>query len=228
MFKVLLIEDDPMVRQVNEQFIEKVSGFEVIAIAKNGVEGVQKTVELRPDLVFMDVFMPKQDGIESLRQIREKGLSVDVIAITAANDLQTIEKIVHLGVFDYIMKPFSFERLQTALMRYRQFKQKTAHKEAFTQSELDELLHYPTTHAQHENELPKGLNKATLEKIIAHIDTQEAAISAEQVANGVGLARVTARRYLDYLEKQHIVEIHIQYGGVGRPVNQYRLLPHTT
>lgn len=228
MLSVLLVEDDPMVRQVNEQFIEKVPGFEVIAIATNGLEGVQKAATLQPDLVFMDVFMPQLNGIESLRQIRQKGLAVDVIAITAANDAQTIEKIVHLGVFDYIMKPFSFERLHTALTRYRQFKQKTAHKDAFSQTELDELLQHHSEHAHHEKELPKGLNKATLDKIIAYIDTQKEAVSAEQVANGVGLARVTARRYLDYLEKQHVVEINIQYGGVGRPINQYRLLPYTT
>lgn len=223
MLRVLLVEDDPMVRQVNQQFIEKVKGFQVIDTAKDGVEGVEKARALQPDLVFIDVYMPKQDGVESLRQIRERQVPVDVIAVTAANDRDTIEKLVHLGVFDYIMKPFSFERMKEALENYATYKQQFAAKEALSQQELDQLLHKSHTVAL-SKELPKGLNKATLEKIVTYIGTQEAAISAEEVAHGVGLARVTARRYLDFLEKQKLVGIEIQYGGIGRPVNQYRLL----
>ena len=90
LIQVLLVEDDPMVRQVNRQFIEQVPGYHLIGTAKNGVEGIQQIKQLKPDLVFMDIFMPEQDGIETLTKIREKGLKVDVIAVTAANDMMTI------------------------------------------------------------------------------------------------------------------------------------------
>ncbi len=223
MLRVLLVEDDPMVRQVNQQFIENVKGFQVIDTAHDGIEGVEKAAMLKPDLVFMDVYMPRQDGVESLRQIRARELPVDVITVTAANDRETIEKLVHLGVFDYIMKPFSFERMKEALENYARYKQKFTAKDALSQQELDALLH-KTQDAALSKELPKGLNKATLDKIVTYIGTQQVAISAEEVAHGVGLARVTARRYLDFLEKQKRVVIEIQYGGIGRPVNQYRLL----
>lgn len=223
MLRVLLIEDDPMVRQVNQQFIENVKGFQVIDTAKDGIEGVEKAAALKPDLVFMDVYMPRQDGVESLRQIRVRELPVDVITVTAANDRETIEKLVHLGVFDYIMKPFSFERMKEALEKYARYKQQFVAKDALSQQELDALLH-KTPDAALSKDLPKGLNKATLDKIVTYIGTQQTAISAEEVAHGVGLARVTARRYLDFLEKQKLVVIEIQYGGIGRPVNQYRLL----
>lgn len=222
--QVLLVEDDPMVRQVNRQFIEQVPGYHLIGTAKNGVEGIQQIKQLRPDLVFMDIFMPEQDGIETLTKIREKGLKVDVIAVTAANDMKTIRKMLQLGVFDYIMKPFSFERMEHTLQNYRQFKTKIDEKSELTQSELDLLLHHQQKPLQTDTKLPKGLNASTLEKIVTYIGTQEQSVSAEEVANGVGLARVTARRYLDYLEKQNKVKIDIQYGGVGRPVNQYRLI----
>lgn len=224
MIQVLLVEDDPMVRQVNRQFIEQVPGYHLIGTAKNGVEGIQQIKQLKPDLVFMDIFMPEQDGIETLTKIREKGLKVDVIAVTAANDMKTIRKMLQLGVFDYIMKPFSFERMEHTLQNYRQFKTKIDGKSEMTQSELDLLLHHQQKPHQTDTKLPKGLNAATLEKIVTYIGTQEQSVSAEEVANGVGLARVTARRYLDYLEKQNKVKIDIQYGGVGRPVNQYRLI----
>lgn len=221
---VVLIEDDPMVRQVNRQFIERVKGFRIIGTAGNGNEGLKLIKQLKPNLIIMDIFMPELDGIKTLQKIRESYALVDVITVTAANDMKTIQHILQLGVFDYIMKPFSFERIEHTLENFQQFKEKLEKKSELTQHELDELLHSKKATIKDSPHLPKGLNAATLEKIVSYIKKQESAVSAEEVANGVGLARVTARRYLDYLEKQQIVYIDVQYGGVGRPVNQFRII----
>lgn len=226
--RVLLVEDDPMVREVNRQFIEKVKGFEVVGQATNGVDGLTQIGVLKPDLVFMDIFMPEQDGIESLRKIRELKLPVDVITVTAANDLKTVQEILHLGVFDYIMKPFSFERVHGTLENYVRFKRRMQKEQELTQVELDQLFHYHDGYTNGEQvrapknlkDLPKGFNRATLEKVIHYLQTVEGA-SAEEVASGVGIARVTARRYLDYLEKQAEITMDVHYGGIGRPVNYY-------
>ncbi|OEC00524.1 regulator [Lysinibacillus sphaericus] len=225
---VLLIEDDPMVREVNRQFIEKVAGFEVIGQASNGVEGIEQICSLQPDLVFMDIFMPEQDGLTSLRKIRELKIPVDVITVTAANDMETVKQVLHLGVFDYIMKPFSFERVQGTLENYKRFKQQMQTEREFTQGELDQLFHYYNEQEKRElaNEeksektLPKGFNRATLEKVVHYLQSVDGA-SAEDVASGVGIARVTARRYLDYLEKQQEITMDVHYGGIGRPINYY-------
>ena len=226
--KVLLIEDDPMVREVNRQFIEKVEDFEVIAMCKNGVEGFQKILECKPDLVFMDIFMPEQDGLSTLRKIRSENLPVDCIAVTAANDLQTIQQILHLGVYDYIMKPFTFERMQQTLLNYKKFKHVSAETRILNQEELDNLIH---PHGNMENretksghlleELPKGFNRSTLNKVLHYLKEAENGASADDVAAAIGVARVTARRYLDFLEKQNMVSVDVHYGGIGRPINQY-------
>lgn len=213
-----------MIRQVNQQFIEKVKGFQIIGTAGNGIEGMKLIKKLKPNLVIMDIFMPEQNGIQTLQQLRESKLNVDVITITAATEMKTIRQILQLGVYDYIMKPFTFERIKQTLENYRNFKEKMGRKKELTQTELDELIHPHRLNLQGLNELPKGLNASTLDKIIAFIRMQDNSVSAEEVANGVGLARVTARRYLDYLEKQQKVVIDIQYGSVGRPVNQYRII----
>jgi len=226
--KVLLIEDDPMVREVNRQFIEKIAGFEVIGQASNGVEGIAQIRKLKPELVFMDIFMPEQDGVTSLRKIRELELPVDVITVSAANDMETVKQVLHLGVFDYIMKPFSFERVQGTLENYLRFKKQIQTERELTQGELDQLFHYHDGHneVQQTNvvrpvkSLPKGFNRATLEKVVHYLQSVEGA-SAEEVASGVGIARVTARRYLDYLEKQKEITMDVHYGGIGRPVNYY-------
>ena len=226
--KVLLIEDDPMVREVNRQFIEKVEHFQVVGQAPNGLEGITQICQLKPDLVFMDIFMPEQDGITSLRKIRELDLPVDVITVTAANDMETVKQIMHLGVFDYIMKPFSFERVKGTLDNYLRFNKQTQTERELTQGELDQLFHYhdgqtmldQSVTLKSEKNLPKGFNRTTLEKVVHFLQSVDGA-SAEEVASGIGIARVTARRYLDYLEKQEEITMDVHYGGIGRPINYY-------
>ena len=91
--RVLVVEDVPMVYEVNRQFTEKVQGFESVGQATNGVGGLAQTIKLKPDLVFMGIFMPEHDGMTTLRQLREHNLTVDVITVTAANDLKTVQEI---------------------------------------------------------------------------------------------------------------------------------------
>jgi two-component system, CitB family, response regulator DctR len=223
MYRVLLIEDDPMVQEVNRQFIGQVEGFTVIGVARNGLEGIQLIRELHPDLVIIDIYMPQQDGLETLKEIRSQGYEVDVIAITAASDIDTVRRVLQNGAFDYIMKPFKFERLKQALENYHAFRQTLAEKETLTQKELDTLLQTAEQQPLSHDKLPKGLNEVTLQKIVHYLRKQANPVSAEEVAEGVGIARVTARRYLEYLEKKGEVTLDVQYGGIGRPVNRYMM-----
>ncbi|MDO3678636.1 response regulator [Paenibacillus ehimensis] len=227
--RVLLIEDDPMVQEVNSQFVERVEGFRVVGIAFTGDEGLRMVKKLQPDLVILDIFMPVQDGIETLLELRRNQTPVDVMIISAANDMRTIEKMLQNGAVDYIMKPFKFERVKQALEHYRKMKTALDSGRPASQSELDRLLFGRTDEASSPDdrvevpqELPKGLQAVTLKQIMQFLVGQSEALSAEEVAEGVGIARVTARRYLDYLEKSGQVRLDLQY-GVGRPVNKYRL-----
>lgn len=227
---VLLIEDDPMVREVNKQFIERIEGFTLVGSAGNGIEGLEKIRALKPELVFMDVYMPEQNGMVTLGKIREEQLAVDVIAVTAANDMPTVQRILHLGVYDYIMKPFTFERIEQTLKNYRAYKFKMKNMQELTQHDLDHLMQHRLPEQQNPQitsqkieigELPKGFNRATLDKVLAYIQESKEAVSAEEVATYIGTARVTARRYLDFLEKQSMLKVDIQYGSVGRPIHRY-------
>ncbi|MFP3488791.1 response regulator, partial [Staphylococcus sp. SIMBA_130] len=69
---VLLIEDDPMVQEVNRQFIERVDGFHVIGVAGNGEEGIELAKMLKPELIILDVYMPGASGLETLKLIRQE------------------------------------------------------------------------------------------------------------------------------------------------------------
>ena len=71
--------------------------------------------------------------------------------------------------------------------------------------------------------MPKGFNRATLEKVLNFLKESKNGASADEVAAGIGVARVTARRYLDFMEKRNLIKVDIQYGNIGRPINQYFL-----
>lgn len=220
---VLLIEDDPMVQEINKAFIEKVKGFKVIATASNGTEGLKQIKKKKPELVMLDIYMPEQDGVETLQQIRVEKIQVDVIVITAANDLQTIRSMLQNGAFDYIIKPFNYERIHKALEKYRAYHSTISPSGSVTQKDLDDLFFSEQQQLKASVDLPKGLNELTLKQIQSFLQNQTEEKSAEEVAEGIGIARVTARRYLDYLVKNGSITMDIQYGTIGRPVNRYLL-----
>ncbi|MEC1612152.1 response regulator [Bacillus mojavensis] len=216
--KVLLIEDDPMVQEVNKDFITTVNGFTVCAQAGDGDEGIKLIKEKQPELVILDVYMPKKDGIKTLQEIRRQKLEVDVIVVSAAKDKETISLMLQNGAVDYILKPFKLERMRQALEKYKRYKQKIEENDTLSQDQLDAILNIPQQTVQ---DLPKGLNHFTMNELIAFLKQQTSPLSAEEVAKALGIARVTARRYLDYLEKNGTIQLDVQYGGVGRPVNRY-------
>ncbi|MFC5452220.1 response regulator [Paenibacillus aestuarii] len=229
MYNVVLIEDDPMVLEVNRQFVEQVAGFQIVGTAANGLEGLDKIRSLRPDLVILDIYMPGLNGTEVLMQIRQEQLGTDAIVITAASDIPTVQRMMHHGAVDYIVKPFKFERVKKALENYEAMKRRLNAGSALSQSELDQLLHgrLPAAAAQAilpgalQVELPKGLQELTMRQVVQYLMQQPKSLSAEEVAEGVGLARVTVRRYLEFLEKSKQVKLDLEYGGIGRPVNRY-------
>lgn len=220
--RVLMIEDDPMVQEVNKEFIASVDGFVIEAIASNGEEGLQKAKAILPDLIILDVFMPKKDGIKTLQELRRLKINADVIVISAAKDKETIKMMLQNGARDYILKPFKFTRIKQALEKYRQYRESLIEEGTMSQEQLDMLL-YAEQAIQRDEVLPKGLNEFTLKEVVTFMQSQQEPKSAEEVAKAIGIARVTARRYLDYLEKTGIIKLDVMYGGVGRPVNRYVL-----
>ena len=130
MYNVLIVEDDPMVAMINEQYVCKNPQFVVAASCRNGQEALDFLDANNVDLIVLDVFMPYMDGIETLKKIREKKISSEVIMVTAANDVATLEDTLHLGVIDFLIKPFAYERFQIALEKF------LANRKAFRDSAI--------------------------------------------------------------------------------------------
>ena len=146
---------------------------------------------MNPDLVILDIFMPKKDGIKVLQEFRKQELEADVIVVSAAKDRETIKLMLQNGAMDYIIKPFKLYRIQQALEKYRQYRMSLKESGAISQEQLDLLL-YSGRSKKAANNLPKGLNEFTLNEIEEYVKKQDEPRSAEEVASAIGIARVTA------------------------------------
>lgn len=223
MFKVLLVEDDPMVTSINRKFIERLPDFEVVGSASSGQEALELIDKLQPDLVLLDVFMPQQSGIDVLHRVRQQRMETDVILITAAQDTETITEALRLGAVDYLIKPYDFTRLKEALDSFLQRRLALTGKRKLTQQELDHLTPGHTSHTSEREQLPKGLDTITLNKVRQVFREATAPLSATEIGTRLNLSRVTVRRYLEYLEEKGEITVNLKYGKVGRPTRVYSL-----
>ncbi|HEX7959449.1 MAG TPA: response regulator transcription factor [Terriglobales bacterium] len=109
MTKILIVEDEPnMVAGLRDNF--EFEGYEVLS-AYNGVEGLERALAESPDLVVLDVMMPKMSGLDVCKQLKAKRPSIPIIMLTARG--QEVDKVVglELGADDYVTKPFSIREL---------------------------------------------------------------------------------------------------------------------
>ncbi|MFQ5855804.1 MAG: response regulator transcription factor [Anaerolineae bacterium] len=106
--KILVIDDDTTLLNLLRQSLSK-AGYDVIT-ATNGLNGLQKMYEERPDLIILDVMMPRMDGWETCQRIREMS-QVPIIMLTAKDEEANKIKGFDYGVDDYVTKPFSFAEL---------------------------------------------------------------------------------------------------------------------
>ena len=227
MIKVVIAEDDQQIAEIQRRFLERIEGFEIAGIA-HGLEEAEDLVEiLQPDLLLLDIQFPTGTGLDLLRKMRAENSSVDVIMITAAKEVETLREALHGGVFDYILKPLVFERLQETLLNYQQHLQKLRTLETLAQSDVDNVLPRSTgtgsaADQSQEVRLPKGIDSLTLEKIRKVFTDQQQSLNAEEVGELIGASRTTARRYLEYLVSSNELAAEVNYGTVGRPERRYQ------
>lgn len=222
MYKVLIVEDDPMVAMINEQYIKRNKNFEIVGKCSDGASALDFLESGAVDLLILDVFMPKMDGFETLRKIRNKQITVEAIMVTAANDRDSLEEALHLGIVDYLVKPFTFDRFQMALEKY--IAQNNALKDIDTlnQTSIDHII--DNSRKKSEDLFPKGIQERTLQLIMEYLNgNKNEWFTGDDIAAKVGLTGVTVRRYMNYLAESGKVVGEMNYETGGRPCMRYKV-----
>lgn len=223
MYKVLIVEDDPMVAKINEQYIGRKKQFQVVGKCRDGKSALEFLEREPVDLVIMDVFMPQMDGFETLRQIRKRQISVEAIMVTAANDRESLEEALHLGIVDYLVKPFTFERFQMALEKFAAQNRVLSDLNTLNQKNIDFVIAH--SRIGREESYPKGIQEKTLQLIMNQLRMKKNCwMTGDEIAEETGLTGVTVRRYMNYLAESGKVVSQMDYETGGRPCMKYRMM----
>ena len=220
MYKVLIVEDDPMVAMINEQYIKRNKNFQLVGKCKDGAAALEFLEQNSVDLIVLDVYMPHMDGLETLRTIRNRQIPVDAIMVTAANDRSSVEEALHLGIVDYLVKPFTFDRFQMALEKYISQTNAFRDFDTLNQKNIDYII--DNSRKKSEDAFPKGIQEKTLLLIMEYLkDNADNWFTGDEIAEQVGLTGVTVRRYMNYLAESGRVTAEMNYETGGRPCMRY-------
>jgi len=230
MIDVLVVDDDFMVARVHRGFVERVPGFRVVGEEHTGAGALDAVTRLQPDLVLLDIYLPDMSGLDVLQALRSReSQNVDVIAVTAAREVETIHAAMLGGVAQYLVKPFGFAALRERLEQYADARRTLAKMAEPGQDDVDRVftlmrgasVSAPATAAP----LPKGLSLQTCELLTQVLQEADGDLSAREAAQRAGLSRVSARRYLEHLVQTGLARRQLRYGAAGRPEHGYLWTP---
>ncbi|NMB74241.1 MAG: response regulator transcription factor [Myxococcales bacterium] len=178
---ILIVEDDPAIAKGLSHNL-RFEGFSVYSAA-DGERGLELALEKKPDLVLLDLMLPKQNGLEVLRELRRLGSDVPVIVLTAKGEEHDKVRGLELGADDYVTKPFSLKellaRVHAVLRRKRKF-EKAVECVCFGDSCVDFLSHSATFRGR-----PVELTAKELELLRLFFSREGQALSRQEILNRV-------------------------------------------
>lgn len=219
--RVLVVEDEVVAAEAHTSYVRRIDGFELAGVVRSAGEALRFLDKDRDvDLLLLDFHLPDGHGLGLLQRLRAAGHLCDVIAVTSARDVEVVRRAVAQGVVLYLIKPFTFAVFRDKLAQYAEYRSRLAATPTdVAQGELDELLGSLRPRAATP---PKGVAAESLQQVIDALRAAGAGRSATEIAEQLGVSRVTARRYLEHLADERLAERAHRYGGGGRPEVEYR------
>jgi response regulator of citrate/malate metabolism len=222
-WRVVILEPDTEVARSHWRCLASLNGFVPVGVARSAEQALEMVATLRPHLLVMDVELPGENGLALLRRLRAAGSAVEAIVVTASGDARVVRAAMRLGAVDYLIKPHRPERLRQALGL---FLLRAACAAPGTRLEQDDIDRLTAMRDSPRRWLPKDLDPQRLDQIRTAIETAGMPLTAEEVALRIGVARTTARRYLEYLVTVTEATVEQVPDGPGRPPKAYMALGH--
>ncbi|MCG7334866.1 response regulator [Sporosarcina sp. ACRSM] len=223
MIKVVIAEDDFRIAQVQEQFLEKIQGVQLVGKALNAKETMNLLHEHEVDLLLLDIYLPDELGTDLLARIREDYPNTDIIMVTAAMEKVMLEKAMRYGVSNYLLKPVSMEKFVETIEEYKKKKEILQDRDEVNQKMIDQFFGSSNPSTNNQKDLPTGVDRHTLKKVREVVEELRG-VTIEEMGESLGVSRTTARRYLEYLVSIDVCTAKHEYGIVGRPQRKYYLI----
>ncbi|MFI5171422.1 MAG: LytR/AlgR family response regulator transcription factor [Chitinophagales bacterium] len=138
MIKVIIIDDEPLARSIVKEYLENYEDIEIVAECSDGFEGVKAIAQFKPDLIFLDIQMPKINGFEMLELLEE----TPSVIFTTAFDEYAI-KAFDIHAIDYLLKPFNSERFNKAISRWKERRKEQPEKTTALLETISETENHP-------------------------------------------------------------------------------------
>lgn len=178
------------------------------------------------DLVLLDLYLKEFSAFDEIDELRKEFPRTDYIVVSSGDNPELVRKAICVGVFEFLVKPFSFDRLRAALKNYQIYHHSlTGRTSPWQQEDIDALVAMKTHDPSWANNrtIPKGLQLKCLNDIESFLKENEGTFSAQEVGDRLGISRSTARRYLEFLTLSERVVVEYAYRRVGRPEKRYRM-----
>lgn len=207
MLKVLIAEDEDIIRKGLAYTIDWLSiGYVLVGEAANGEEGIEKILELKPDVVLADIMMPKVNGLDMIRRAREEVRFKSVI-LTSYAEFDYAKTAIELKAYDYLMKPVDVDKLKEVMGKLRTDIEKENEKELIYQQKNQGMdIELLSSSDSYKNPYVKKtidfIKKRYIEKLSIESISEELEVSTSYLSRK--FKEETGHTYLDFLNKYRV------------------------
>ena len=219
---ILIVEDEMQMAEMHAEYLRLIHGCNVVWLAGDLAQARSAITRFKPTLILLDNYLPDGQGITLLHELTLAHYPGGVIFTTAASDIEIVSEALRGGAFDYLIKPFAWERLGQTIERYRQRMRMLADCNSASQRKIDDMFN-AYARGETKGALPVGIDALTLSSVRELFGDAQVRHTAETVSQALQLSRTTTRRYLEFCVSRQMIIAEIIHGRVGRPQRIYRL-----
>ncbi|NLD95571.1 MAG: response regulator [Synergistaceae bacterium] len=219
---ILIAEPDMMLRTLYRKTVSEVPGYVFAGYADNG-DALHSIVACTAvNVVLLDILLPRFGSLEGFRAMRAEFPRTDFIILSSEKTPDVVRGTICSGAFDYLIKPFEWERFERALAAYSEYHRSLVdRKRPWRQEDIDRLPGFRKQLPENSQPTPKGFQETLLNRLFNLLRESSSPLSASEAGRILGISRSSARRYLEYLADEGEIAVQYEFTQVGRPRKLY-------